>query len=135
MAEFENFDVSHLGAVELYTPKFEESLHFFTDLLSMREVARIGDSAYLRCWDEYELYSIKLTASHTNGVGLSTGPPARKPWTAGSRPSKQLDWGAAGKSRRSGSDNPTSSRTPTGTSWPCTTTRSGIPLMIRTGPP
>lgn len=69
MAEMENFDLSHVGAVELYTPKFEESLWFFTDLLAMREIARIGDSAYLRCWDEYENYTIKLTASTTNGVG------------------------------------------------------------------
>ncbi|WP_210604522.1 VOC family protein [Brevibacterium oceani] len=69
MTNYENFDVSHLGAVELFTPVFDESLSFFTDLLAMREVARIGDSAYLRCWDEYELYTIKLTASHTNGVG------------------------------------------------------------------
>ncbi|MGO3153313.1 MAG: VOC family protein [Galactobacter sp.] len=69
MAIPENFDIAHIGAVELFTPKFEESLHFFRDLLAMKEVDRIGDSAYLRCWDEYELYTIKLTASHTNGVG------------------------------------------------------------------
>src|SRR5699024_2177594 len=69
MTNYENFDVSHLGAVELFTPVFEESLSFFTDLLAMKEVARIGDSSYLRCWDEYEFYTIKLTASHTNGVG------------------------------------------------------------------
>lgn len=69
MAVPENFDLAHMGAVELFTPKFEESLHFFRDLLAMREVARIGDSAYLRCWDEYQVYSIKLTASDTNGVG------------------------------------------------------------------
>ncbi|MDX2378025.1 hypothetical protein M4I32_14615 [Microbacterium sp. LRZ72] len=71
MARTENFDIAHLGAVELFTPKFEESLWFFRDLLAMREVARIGDSAYLRCWDEYQLYTIKLTASDTNGVGRS----------------------------------------------------------------
>lgn len=71
MARTENFDTAHLGAVELFTPKFEESLWFFRDLLAMREVARIGDSAYLRCWDEYQLYTIKLTASDTNGVGRS----------------------------------------------------------------
>lgn len=65
----ENFDIAHLGSVELFTPKFEESLAFFKDLLAMREVERIGNSAYLRCWDEYETYSIKLTASDTNGVG------------------------------------------------------------------
>jgi catechol 2,3-dioxygenase len=69
MADPENSDIAHLGGIELFTPKFEESLWFFRDLLSMREVARVGDSAYLRCWDEYQLYTIKLTASDTNGVG------------------------------------------------------------------
>nr|WDS96108.1 manganese-dependent 2,3-dihydroxybiphenyl 1,2-dioxygenase [Micrococcus sp.] len=69
MAHQENYDLAHLGAIELYTPRFEESLHFFRDLLAMREVERIGDSAYLRCWDEYQRYSLKLTASDTNGVG------------------------------------------------------------------
>lgn len=69
MAHPENFDLAHLGGIELFTPKFEESVHFFRDLLSMREVARIGDSVYLRTWDEYQLYSLKLTASDTNGVG------------------------------------------------------------------
>lgn len=69
MAHQEHYDLAHLGAIELFTPTFEESLHFFRDLLAMREVARIGDSAYLRCWDEYQLYSLKLTASDTNGVG------------------------------------------------------------------
>lgn len=69
MAETENFDLSHVGAVELHTPEFEKSLWFFRDLLAMREIARIGDSSYLRCWDEYENYTIKLTASETNGVG------------------------------------------------------------------
>lgn len=71
MAITENFDLAHLGAVELFTPKFDESLHFFRDICAMREVARIGDSAYLRCWDEYQLYTLKLTASDTNGVGRS----------------------------------------------------------------
>src|SRR5690606_18563242 len=56
MATLENFDLAHLGGIELYTPKFEESLHFFRDICAMREVARVGDSSYLRCWDEYQLY-------------------------------------------------------------------------------
>ena len=68
MATSENFDLAHLGAVELFTPRFEESLRFFRDICAMREVARIGDSAYLRCWDEYQLYTLKLTASDTNGL-------------------------------------------------------------------
>ena len=40
MAITENFDLAHLGAVELFTPKFDESLHFFRDICAMREVAR-----------------------------------------------------------------------------------------------
>ncbi|UUT36213.1 VOC family protein [Microbacterium elymi] len=69
MAHPESFDLAHLGGIELFTPKFDESLHFFRDICAMREVARVGDSAYLRTWDEYQLYSLKLTASDTNGVG------------------------------------------------------------------
>src|SRR5690625_2098421 len=69
MAELENFDLAHISAVEILTPKFDESLWFFRDLQAMREVERIGESVYLRCWDEYETYSIKLTASTNNGVG------------------------------------------------------------------
>src|SRR5690625_7195569 len=69
MAELENFDLAHISAVEILTPTFDESLWFFKDLLAMREVERIGNSVYLRCWDEYENYSIKLTAADTNGVG------------------------------------------------------------------
>lgn len=69
MADLENFDIAHLGAVELFTPRLEESLHFFREICAMREVERIGESVYLRCWDEYQRYTLKLTASDTNGVG------------------------------------------------------------------
>lgn len=34
-----NYDVAHLGHVEILTPKPEESLRFFKDLLGMTEVA------------------------------------------------------------------------------------------------
>ena len=63
------YDVAHLGAIELFTPKFEESLWFFNELCAMRIVAQTETSAYLRCWDEYQLYTLKLTKSDTNGVG------------------------------------------------------------------
>lgn len=62
-------DIAHLGHVELLTPKFEESLSFFKDVLGMKEVTRVGDSAYLRCWGDYELYSVVLTESPQPGVG------------------------------------------------------------------
>ena len=107
MATSENFDLAHLGAVELFTPRFEESLRFFRDICAMREVARIGDSAYLRCWDEYQLYTLKLTASDTNGVG-------RTLYRASSPQAlERRDWATAGAMARSGWAGRSSSRTRT----------------------
>jgi catechol 2,3-dioxygenase len=63
------FDIAHLGHVELFTPKPEESLRFFCDILSMQEVARAGQSVYLRCWGDYERYSLKLTEARQPGPG------------------------------------------------------------------
>jgi catechol 2,3-dioxygenase len=63
------FDVAHLGHVELYTDKFEESLDFFTRVYGLKLSGRDESSAYLRAWDDYELHSLKLTRHHTSGVG------------------------------------------------------------------
>lgn len=62
-------DIAHLGHVELLTPKPEESLWFFRDVLGMHEVARDGQSVFLRAWGEYELCSLKLTESPRPGIG------------------------------------------------------------------
>ncbi len=62
------FDVAHLGHVELLSPKPEESLWFFRDVLGMQEVARQEQSVYLRAWGEYESYSLKLTEAKQAGV-------------------------------------------------------------------
>src|SRR3954467_4931793 len=62
-------DVAHLSHLELLTPKPEESLRFFVDVLGMTESGRQGDSVYLRAWDDYERYSLKLTGSTTSGLG------------------------------------------------------------------
>lgn len=63
-----SYDVAHLGHVELLSPKPEESLWFFRDVLGMQEVARQGASVYLRAWGEYELYSLKLTGASQAGI-------------------------------------------------------------------
>ncbi len=63
------FDVAHLGHVEVYTDKFEESLDFFTRVYGLTESGRDANSAYLRAWDDYEFHSLKLTRHHTTGVG------------------------------------------------------------------
>jgi catechol 2,3-dioxygenase len=62
-------DIAHLGHLELLTPKPEESLRFFIDVMGMTESGRQSDSVYLRGWDDYERYSLKLTASKTSGMG------------------------------------------------------------------
>lgn len=62
-------DLAHLAHVELLTPKPEESLRFFVDVLGMTESGRDGTSVYLRGWDDYEHHSLKLTDSRTSGLG------------------------------------------------------------------
>src|SRR5580693_6437312 len=61
-------DVAHLAHLELLTPKPDESLHFFVEVMGMTETARKGDSVYLRAWDDYEHHTLKLTASKTSGM-------------------------------------------------------------------
>ncbi len=62
-------DIAHLGHLELLTPKPEESLRFFVDVMGMTETERAGDSVYLRGWDDYEHHSLKLTAAAKPGLG------------------------------------------------------------------
>jgi catechol 2,3-dioxygenase len=61
-------DVAHLGHIELLSPKPAESEQFFCDVLGMQEVARQGQSVYLRAWGEYECYSLKLTEARQAGI-------------------------------------------------------------------
>jgi catechol 2,3-dioxygenase len=62
-------DIAHLGHVELLTPKPEESLRFFRDVMGMTVSGQRGDSVFLRGWDDYETYSLQLTASASSGLG------------------------------------------------------------------
>ncbi|HEY3710598.1 MAG TPA: VOC family protein [Amycolatopsis sp.] len=60
--------IAHLGHVELLTPEPERSLWFFTEILGLTENGRDGDSVFLRTWDDYEQYSLVLTAHETSGL-------------------------------------------------------------------
>lgn len=62
-------EVAHIGHAELLTPKPEESLRFFTDVLGMTEAAREGGSVYLRAFGDYQAYSLKLTEAREAGLG------------------------------------------------------------------
>ena len=64
-----SFDIAHLGHVEMFTDRFEESLDFFTNIYGLTLSGRDASSAYLRAWDDYEYHTLKLTAHETTGVG------------------------------------------------------------------
>lgn len=63
------FDIAHLGHVEIYSNKFEESLDFFVNVYGLTLAGQDETSAYLRAWDDYEFHTLKLTRHNTTGVG------------------------------------------------------------------
>jgi catechol 2,3-dioxygenase len=62
-------DIAHLGHFELFTPKPDESLWYFRDLLGMEVAHEEGRSVWLRGWGDYAAASLKLTAADRPGVG------------------------------------------------------------------
>jgi len=65
-------DIAHVGHVEIRTPVPAESLEFFTRYLGLTENGSVGDSVFLRAWDDYENVTVKLTAHATSGIGRTT---------------------------------------------------------------
>ena len=61
--------LSHLAHVELISPKPEESVAFFKNVVGMQEVTRSGDSVYLRCWSDYYHSSLIITAGNQPSMG------------------------------------------------------------------
>ena len=47
------FDIAHLAHVELLTPKLDESVNFFVEVMGMTVSVQRGYSGYLRGWDDY----------------------------------------------------------------------------------
>lgn len=62
-------NIAHLGHVELYTDRFDESLDFFTRVYGLKLSALDDTGAWLRAWDDYEFHTLKLTRHHTTGIG------------------------------------------------------------------
>ncbi len=62
-------DIAHLGRVELLTPKPEQSLLYFNELLGMEPVHFNDGSVYLRGYGDYAASTLKLTESDAAGVG------------------------------------------------------------------
>jgi catechol 2,3-dioxygenase len=62
-------DIAHLGAVELLTPKPQESVWFFRDVLGMEQVHQDAASTWLRGYGDYAAATLKLTHAPAPGVG------------------------------------------------------------------
>lgn len=61
-------EIAQCGTINLGTQDIEKSLWFYRDILGMEEVARVGDVAYLRCYQELGHHSLVLTAQDDNIV-------------------------------------------------------------------
>jgi catechol 2,3-dioxygenase len=53
--------IAHLAHLEVLTPKPNESLQFYKEVLGLEESEREGQSVYLRAWGEWSHHSLKLT--------------------------------------------------------------------------
>jgi catechol 2,3-dioxygenase len=61
--------LAHLAHVEIITPKLEESVAFFRDVVGLDEAARHGQSVYMRCWGDYYHHSLILTPGPQPALG------------------------------------------------------------------
>jgi catechol 2,3-dioxygenase len=60
--------VMRMGRVELKVLDLESSVDYYTNVIGLEETGRMGDSVYLKAWDEYDHHSVILTKSKTAGV-------------------------------------------------------------------
>lgn len=64
-----NFDLHQLVSAELFSPEVDETLWFFEEILGMTEVQRDGNSVYLRAFEDWYQYSLKVTYRESSGTG------------------------------------------------------------------
>ena len=120
-------DVAHLGHLEMLTPKPERACASLLTCMGMTESGRAGDSVYLRGWDDYERYSLKLTGSKTSGLGHAAFR-ARSPQALARRVKAMNRAGAGSGGSRTNSvmARPISFAIRTGISWKSITRPNGI---------
>ncbi len=61
--------VAQLAHVEVLTPRLEESLWFFRDVIGLEESARAGRSIYLRAYEDFYHHTLRLTEAGGPGLG------------------------------------------------------------------
>ena len=57
-----------MGRVELKVLDLEKSVEYYTNVIGLEETGRMGDSVYLKAWDEYDHHSLIITKSNSAGL-------------------------------------------------------------------
>src|SRR3954470_5333921 len=60
--------VMRMGRVELKVLDLEKSVDYYTNVIGLEETGCMGDSVYLKAWDEYDHHSVILTKSKSPGI-------------------------------------------------------------------
>jgi catechol 2,3-dioxygenase len=63
-----NTDIAQLVSVALYSPKPNETVAFFHDLLGMEISHREGQSVYMRAYEDFYQYTLKITEAAQPGL-------------------------------------------------------------------
>ncbi len=61
-------DVAQLVSVALYSPKPDETVRFFHDMLGLEISHREGQSVYLRAYEDFYQYTLKITEAAQPGL-------------------------------------------------------------------
>ena len=60
--------VLRIGRVELRVLDLEKSVDYYTNIIGLEETGRMGNSVYLKAWDEFDHHSVILTKSNSAGL-------------------------------------------------------------------
>src|SRR5215467_1896641 len=63
-----NMDIAQLVSVALFSPKPDETVTFFHDLLGMEISNWEGQSVYLRAYEDFYQYTLKITEAAQPGL-------------------------------------------------------------------
>jgi catechol 2,3-dioxygenase len=63
-----NTDLAQLVSVALYSPKPDESVAFFHDMLGLEISHREGQSVYMRAYEDFYQYTLKISAAKEPGL-------------------------------------------------------------------
>src|SRR5919109_1708853 len=61
-------EIAQLVSIALYSPKPDESVAFFHEMLGMEISHQEGQSVYLRAYEDFYQYTLKITESKQAGL-------------------------------------------------------------------